>query len=239
MSNYYIGNIVCANDLSHHGIIGQRWGVRRYQNPDGTLTAEGRIRYGSGKEQKKLYNRIKSGYSKYGPFKMMSKLANEPQVKHASKELSSAAIKTRRAFEKQSKEIDNFYNNKNLHNKYIDKAVEVFMKKYGESNPNLSRKQIKDMYLFGDLDQGEDSSFQLYIRSGEPGALKIIRNNREYLDSQKTLKSAAEKYVKEFLGEYGDTKFINSKDGPYWSQRSAGDLLTDLLVNRSFDDIER
>lgn len=51
MSNYYIGNIVCTNELSHHGIIGQRWGVRRFQNPDGSLTPEGRIRYGSGKER--------------------------------------------------------------------------------------------------------------------------------------------------------------------------------------------
>lgn len=34
--------------LAHHGIIGQKWGVRRFQNPDGTLTAEGKARY-SGK----------------------------------------------------------------------------------------------------------------------------------------------------------------------------------------------
>lgn len=32
------------NYLEHHGIKGQRWGVRRYQNPDGSLTPEGRKR---------------------------------------------------------------------------------------------------------------------------------------------------------------------------------------------------
>lgn len=31
--------------LCHHGIKGQKWGVRRFQNPDGSLTNEGRKRY--------------------------------------------------------------------------------------------------------------------------------------------------------------------------------------------------
>lgn len=36
---------VVSNELYHHGILGQKWGVRRYQNPDGSLTAAGRKRY--------------------------------------------------------------------------------------------------------------------------------------------------------------------------------------------------
>lgn len=35
------------NELYHWGIKGQRWGFRRYQNPDGTLTAAGKERYGA------------------------------------------------------------------------------------------------------------------------------------------------------------------------------------------------
>ena len=35
------------NELSHHGTKGMRWGVRRYQNKDGSLTAAGKKRYGN------------------------------------------------------------------------------------------------------------------------------------------------------------------------------------------------
>ena len=33
-----------TNELYHHGIKGQKWGVRRYQNADGTLTPAGKRR---------------------------------------------------------------------------------------------------------------------------------------------------------------------------------------------------
>lgn len=36
------------NELCHHGIKGQRWGVRRFQNEDGSLTNAGRKRYAVG-----------------------------------------------------------------------------------------------------------------------------------------------------------------------------------------------
>lgn len=34
-------------ELYHHGIKGQKWGIRRYQNPDGMLTAAGQKKYGA------------------------------------------------------------------------------------------------------------------------------------------------------------------------------------------------
>ena len=39
---------VTTDVLYHHGIKGQRWGVRRFQNRDGSLTSKGRVRYDTG-----------------------------------------------------------------------------------------------------------------------------------------------------------------------------------------------
>ena len=51
-------------ELTHHGIKGQRWGIRRYQNADGTLTPAGKRRAQKLKTEfneltgKKLKNRV-------------------------------------------------------------------------------------------------------------------------------------------------------------------------------------
>ena len=39
-----MANYILTNELSHHGILGMKWGVRRYQNKDGSLTAAGKKR---------------------------------------------------------------------------------------------------------------------------------------------------------------------------------------------------
>ena len=53
-----------GTELYHYGIPGQKWGQRRYQNPDGSLTEEGRARYGRIANRHYAAGRALSGYAK-------------------------------------------------------------------------------------------------------------------------------------------------------------------------------
>jgi hypothetical protein len=54
--------VVKVDDIYHHGIKGQRWGVRRYQNKDGSLTPAGqkRLEKKDAKWAHKNYDKIAS-----------------------------------------------------------------------------------------------------------------------------------------------------------------------------------
>lgn len=50
--------IIFTDSLSHHGIKGQRWGIRRFRKKDGSLTSAGKRRYQDDKPKKKSYHRV-------------------------------------------------------------------------------------------------------------------------------------------------------------------------------------
>lgn len=95
--------------LVHYGTKGQKWGIRRYQNPDGTLTPAGRERYYKDrvKQLKKEYNektekskRSERGLNKYikenydGDYKNDKKIAEERTSKRNAVIFGTATIAT-------------------------------------------------------------------------------------------------------------------------------------------------
>lgn len=65
-------------ELQHHGILGMKWGVRRYQNADGSLTAAGRKRVA----------KMKDEYTSLTGKRLIRKPTKKSNVETANKETS-------------------------------------------------------------------------------------------------------------------------------------------------------
>lgn len=86
-------------ELYHHGIKGQRWGLRRYQNEDGTLTAEGRERYGF--EEKPSNRLLRSASINRKDASDIRRAAKDAKNEKSKKDLLDSADALEKLAEKQ------------------------------------------------------------------------------------------------------------------------------------------
>lgn len=81
--------------LEHHGIKGQKWGVRRFENPDGTLTDAGKERYSiSSGGNKRLQKRFDKEIRKLDRLRYKADADLQEQIakKYGKRALRSGAI---------------------------------------------------------------------------------------------------------------------------------------------------
>lgn len=120
--------------MEHHGILGQKWGIRRYQNPDGTLTDAGKKRYfvGPNDIKEKLHKRssdlsIKAD-KKFGKeiekMSLAERNAKEDELRARRTEIYEDLLRTDKQYGKISAQYDKKFANafrKKLND--LDKAI--------------------------------------------------------------------------------------------------------------------
>ena len=95
MTGYFIQE---GNYLMHHGVLGMKWGVRRYQNYDGSLTRAGKARqkYEESKNNLKKANKIGGLKAKYIAGESAERRRNAVDKARAEKDLAKADYKIAR-----------------------------------------------------------------------------------------------------------------------------------------------
>lgn len=165
---------ITHSELAHHGVKGQKWGIRRYQNPDGSLTAEGKRHYGT-----------YAGYLSYGH--KFNQMSNELSKHYKSRSSD-------KAFMDEYKRVGDTFENYLKGDRKSIKAGKKISKKYEKVGISKAVNSIEkklngldvDIFTADDLEQSMENIFGLSWKDYE-------RNPYEYDRIEQQIIKALEK----------------------------------------------
>lgn len=116
-----------SNELYHHGIKGQKWGLRRFQNKDGTRTAAGKKR-----ERESLPHKIFSKFAR-------KKSSSEKQDDGSPKAVVKRRIKNSKSEKTKAKYLSDDELNRRIERLKLEKSYNQLLEETRKNTPEAKR----------------------------------------------------------------------------------------------------
>ena len=207
--------------LAHHGILGQKWGIRRYQNKDGSLTEAGKKRYrtqdgGLTEDGKKKYTKV------------VQDLYSLPR--RYAKGYNANVEKKSNKLQRTIYDFVASNSNKEPLKSITDKA-----KKISVDNGKEFMKWVKETGLDKKL-EGIDSWSNAYYNDFLGSHPDAEKKEKQIASLYYDYHDAASKYYKNLFGDYANTPLEN--DNGTWTVADfyaarAKDHFYDILADES------
>lgn len=221
--------------LAHYGILGMKWGVRRFQNTDGSLTSAGRNRYGIGEARKAVSEWISTKKKERTRAKALKKAAKIRKEKAKEKE----------ALEKEQKEIDRLKRETDA----INARTNLLKAKIAEKEarresrrqmlPGVFRKDSKNQQVIGDKNGGKKGdrtwlgTVDLATKAGVAAIITNSLKNRFTYEREKgSASSDAASKKEEAIKEQANTvPYVPVADLPSSTTSSGSAAIEDIFWN--------